>query len=110
MPDCAGSAVAVACRARDRSARRGEDFEIAMQVSFAPNRLKRALPRVGDNHVARPLLSPRGSRVVWVERRLRTGWHDQSFPARTRCSARVAPALQTNAARCLFAIPDITGC
>lgn len=35
-----------------------------MQVSFAPNRLQKALPRVGDNHVARPLLSARGSRVV----------------------------------------------
>jgi hypothetical protein len=35
-----------------------------MQVSFAPNRLHKALPRVGDNHVPRPLLSARGSRVV----------------------------------------------
>lgn len=35
-----------------------------MQVSFAPNRLHKALPRPGDNHVARPLLSKRGARVV----------------------------------------------
>jgi NHL repeat len=35
-----------------------------MQVSFAPARLDKALARAGDNHVARPLLSARGSRVV----------------------------------------------
>jgi hypothetical protein len=35
-----------------------------MQVSFAPNRLHKALPRPGDNHVARPLLCKRGARVV----------------------------------------------
>jgi hypothetical protein len=35
-----------------------------MQVSFAPVRLHKALARAGDNHVARPLLSARGSRVV----------------------------------------------
>lgn len=35
-----------------------------MQVSFAPNRLHKALARVGDNHVARPLLSRRGARIV----------------------------------------------
>jgi len=35
-----------------------------MQVSFATARLHRALARAGDNHVARPLLSARGSRVV----------------------------------------------
>lgn len=35
-----------------------------MQVSFAPDRLHRARPRAGDNHVARPLLAPRGARVV----------------------------------------------
>ena len=35
-----------------------------MQVSFAPNRLQKALPRAGDNHVAHPLLSKRGARVV----------------------------------------------
>jgi hypothetical protein len=35
-----------------------------MQVSFAPARLHKALARAGDNHVARPLLSARGARVV----------------------------------------------
>jgi NHL repeat len=35
-----------------------------MQVSFAPVRLHKALARAGDNHVARPLLSARGSRMV----------------------------------------------
>jgi hypothetical protein len=35
-----------------------------MQVSFAPNRLQKALPRAGDNHVARPLLSAKGAGVV----------------------------------------------
>jgi hypothetical protein len=35
-----------------------------MQVSFAPARLQKALARAGDNHVARPLLSERGARVV----------------------------------------------
>ena len=35
-----------------------------MQVSFAPKRLQKPLVKVGDNHVARELLSPRGSRVV----------------------------------------------
>jgi hypothetical protein len=35
-----------------------------MQVSFAPARLQKALARAGDNHVARALLSARGSRVV----------------------------------------------
>jgi hypothetical protein len=39
-----------------------------MQVSFAPSRLKKALPRVGDNVgdncVARPLLAATGARIV----------------------------------------------
>lgn len=35
-----------------------------MQVSFAAKRLQKPLVKVGDNHVARELLSPRGSRVV----------------------------------------------
>lgn len=35
-----------------------------MQVSFAPDRLYMARSRAGDNHVARPLLSPGGARVV----------------------------------------------
>ncbi|MFZ5715969.1 MAG: NHL repeat-containing protein [Bradyrhizobium sp.] len=35
-----------------------------MQVSFAARRLQKALPRAGDNHVALPLLSAAGARVV----------------------------------------------
>ena len=35
-----------------------------MRASFAPNRLQRAPLRVGDNHVARPLLKAGGARVL----------------------------------------------
>src|ERR1700722_11181174 len=44
-----------------------------MQVSFAPARLHKALARAGDNHVARPLLSARGSRVVLCGEALPSG-------------------------------------
>ncbi|KJC56430.1 NHL repeat containing protein [Bradyrhizobium sp. LTSPM299] len=52
-----------------------------MQVSFAPNRLQRAQTRAGDNHVARPLLSPRGARVVLGGEALANGLARSIVPA-----------------------------
>ena len=52
-----------------------------MQVSFAPARLHKALSRVGDNHVARPLLSSKGSRVVLGGEALANGLAQSIVPS-----------------------------
>lgn len=52
-----------------------------MQVSFAPARPHKALARVGDNHVARPLLSAGGSRVVLGGEALANGLAESIVPS-----------------------------
>jgi NHL repeat len=52
-----------------------------MQVSFAPARLHKALARPGDNHVARPLLSAGGARVVLGGEALANGLAQSIVPS-----------------------------
>lgn len=52
-----------------------------MQVSFAPNRLQKALPRAGDNHVARSLLSRSGSRAILGGEALASGLAQSIVPS-----------------------------
>ena len=54
-----------------------------MQVSFAPSRLHKALPRVGDNHVARPLLASDGARAVLGGEALPNGLAQSIVPGPT---------------------------
>src|ERR1700722_19521737 len=81
MPDRARGPAQIPCRAGDGSTRRSEDFGITMQVSFAAAGSRKAPVRVGDNHVARPLLLPGGARAVLGGEALANGLAQSIVPS-----------------------------